>query len=316
MNRLERLQAILIQLQSKKIVKAQEIAQRFGISERTVYRDIRSLEESGVPIGSEAGVGYWLMDTFNLPPVMFTNEEASSLLIGYEMVRHLVDEPTQKNFDSALTKIRAVLRASGKEHLARLDGKISVSKYSFDAVSPKNLNLDMVKQALAENLCLEMNYRAQYNQSESTRIVEPVGVLYYSMEWHLIAYCRLRKDYRDFRLDRVAGISKTAFLFDPSRRLSLKEYIEKEKTEMSLTRVKIVFHPADLNYVKSVSHWFGNFNQYENSGETVTEFDVIDLPSITRWLLGFDHGVAVIEPLGLQSDIKDRVNKLAERYME
>ncbi len=80
MNRIDRLSAILIQLQSKQVVKAQEVADRFGISLRTVYRDIKSLEEAGIPIGAEAGKGYFIMDGYHLPPVMFTKEEASALL--------------------------------------------------------------------------------------------------------------------------------------------------------------------------------------------------------------------------------------------
>ena len=90
MNRIDRLTAILIQLQTKKVVKAQEIADRFNISLRTVYRDIRALEEAGVHIGAEAGIGYFL-ENYHLPPVMFTTEEASALMLGAKLIEKMSD---------------------------------------------------------------------------------------------------------------------------------------------------------------------------------------------------------------------------------
>jgi len=97
MNRIDRVSAILIHLQTKKIVKAQEIADRFSISLRTVYRDIKALEESGVPVGGEAGVGYQLMEGYRLPPVMFTKEEAIAFLTAEKMVEILTDASSKKH---------------------------------------------------------------------------------------------------------------------------------------------------------------------------------------------------------------------------
>src|SRR5690349_10664094 len=117
MNRIDRVSAILIQLQSKKIVKAQHIATRFNVSLRTVYRDIKSLEEAGIPLAGEAGVGYSLMDGYRLPPVMFTREEAIAFLTAEKLVEKLTDETNGKNYKSAMYKIRAVLRSAEKDLL-------------------------------------------------------------------------------------------------------------------------------------------------------------------------------------------------------
>src|SRR5690349_782337 len=110
MNRIDRLAAIVLQLQSRRLVKARDIAERFALSLRTVYRDIRALEEAGVPVIGEAGMGYRLMEGYKLPPVMFSNEEASALLTASKLVQSKTDETTAKHYASALDKIKAVLR--------------------------------------------------------------------------------------------------------------------------------------------------------------------------------------------------------------
>src|SRR3954463_4872434 len=126
MNRIDRLTAILIQLQSKKIVKAEEIACRFEISLRTVYRDVKALMEAGVPIGSEAGKGYFIVDGYHLPPVMFNQEEASAMLVAGKLVEKLTDQSIRKAFESALLKITSVLNESEKDHLENLQSAVHV----------------------------------------------------------------------------------------------------------------------------------------------------------------------------------------------
>ncbi|TAJ51095.1 MAG: HTH domain-containing protein, partial [Chitinophagaceae bacterium] len=100
MNRIDRVTAILIQLQSKRVVKAQEIADRFGISLRTVYRDVKTLEEAGIPVIGEAGVGYSIMEGYRLPPVMFTQEEATALLTAEKLVEKLTDASTREVYQA------------------------------------------------------------------------------------------------------------------------------------------------------------------------------------------------------------------------
>ncbi len=115
MKRIERMNAILLLLQSKKIITAQEIANKHGISLRTVYRDIRSLEESGVPIGAEAGIGYFLNESYTLPPVMFTTEEAFALVTAAPFIKSMTTNQTLKSFDEALLKIKAIMPNDQKE---------------------------------------------------------------------------------------------------------------------------------------------------------------------------------------------------------
>src|SRR6187431_461604 len=126
MNRIDRLAAILIQLQSRPLVKAQDIAEKFSISLRTVYRDVKALEEAGVPVIGEAGTGYRLMEGYKLPPVMFNQDEASALLTASKLMQSMSDENSARHYVSALDKIRAVLRVAEKDHLDEIDQHIAV----------------------------------------------------------------------------------------------------------------------------------------------------------------------------------------------
>jgi predicted DNA-binding transcriptional regulator YafY len=128
MNRIDRISAILIQLQSRRVVKAADIAERFNISLRTVYRDVKTLEEAGIPLIGEAGVGYSIMDGYRLPPVMFTKEEATAFLTAEKFVEKLTDTSTSANYKSAMYKVRAILKTTEKDLLESMDDRIAVLK--------------------------------------------------------------------------------------------------------------------------------------------------------------------------------------------
>src|SRR5579863_6723413 len=151
MNRTDRLTAILIQLQSQRVVKAQDIAERFGISLRTVYRDVRTLEEGGIPIIGEAGIGYSIMDGYRLPPVMFTKEEATAFLTAEKLIEKLTDESTEESYKSAMYKIKAVLRATDKDYLETMDNHIEVLDNPY-APKPKSLPnpLQVILKSISE----------------------------------------------------------------------------------------------------------------------------------------------------------------------
>ncbi len=124
--RFDRVIAILIQLQSKRIVKAQELAERFEVSLRTIYRDIRTLETSGVPIYGEAGIGYSLVDGYRLPPVMFTREEASSFIAAEKLMQKFIDKELGQHYQSAMFKLKSVMRNSDKDWVSNMENKVLI----------------------------------------------------------------------------------------------------------------------------------------------------------------------------------------------
>jgi len=165
MNRIERISAILIQLQSRKIVRAQDIADRFGISLRSVYRDIRSLEESGVPVIGEAGVGYSLMEGYKLPPVQFTIEEATAFITAEKMIAKLTDSGLDESYKSAMYKVKATLRNVEKNYLETIEENIEVLKNPYlPEKKSENGHLQTCIAAISGKQILSLTYFANHKQ--------------------------------------------------------------------------------------------------------------------------------------------------------
>ena len=124
--RLVRLTAILTQLQSKRIVTAKDVAEKHNVSIRTVYRDIRTLEKSGIPIVTEEGKGYSIMKGYKLPPVMFTQGEANAIITAEQLIRKNKDQSLIEHYENAVTKIKSVLNYNQKEKAELLTSRIQV----------------------------------------------------------------------------------------------------------------------------------------------------------------------------------------------
>jgi len=224
MNRLTRITAILIQLQSKKIVTAKEIADRFEISLRTVYRDIKTLQDAGVPIGSENGVGYFIVDGYSLPPIMITEEEANALIVSEKLILNQGDTSLIKDFNSILFKIKSILKTFEKEGVLKLETRIEPS------VKKKNIRsnwLSSLQKSITNTNVVEINYHSIYKDELTTRKIEPLAIYFTENAWVLVAFCRLRNDQREFRLDRISKLIITTETFDYQQDFSLNSYIEK-----------------------------------------------------------------------------------------
>jgi len=222
MKRLHRLTAILVKLQSKKVVQAAELADKFDVSLRTIYRDMQALTDAGVPIGAEAGTGYFLVDGYSLPPVMFTEKEANALLTASKIIETNNDESLINEYRDAIDKVIAVLRTTQKKKLEILEQRIFT--YSRREVHPSN-SLSIIQQAITDLRVLEIQY-TNVTKELSKRQIEPLGVYFTNNTWILIAYCRLRKDYREFRTDRIINLIETQELF-LHQKFTLEDYYNK-----------------------------------------------------------------------------------------
>ncbi len=204
------------------MTRAEDIADEFATSIRTVYRDIAALAEAGVPIVGEAGVGYSIVRGYHLPPVHFTTEEATALITASLLMDRFADNSLMSPMGSALAKIRAVLPADHQDHIARLESRMSLP------TSPRptrSASLFLMQKALAERTVLRISYRGAGKADSLPREVEPMGLTYYGDRWHLIAWCRMRQDYRDFRTDRIQELAALPQRFEPRSNFSLDEFL-------------------------------------------------------------------------------------------
>jgi predicted DNA-binding transcriptional regulator YafY len=312
MNRIDRLTAILIQLQTKRVVKAEEVAKRFEISLRTVYRDVKALMEAGVPIGSEAGKGYFIVDGFHLPPVMFTQDEASSMLLAGKLVDKMADKSVRVAFDSALYKIKAVLSEAEKDHLENLDSHIEVFLRSRYEERDKNdfpdHFLTEIQRAIGKHQVLRLDY-SDAEDEITQRSIEPIGIFYYSLSWHLIAWCRLRNGYRNFRSDRIKSMTNTGETFAMRSELSLKEYFKSVyETNPNLIRVVVTFDKAGIKGKRL----YGSASQEDLGDKLRCEFMMDSLDYMAQWLLSFGKSAFVEEPEELKSRMASIVEELYE----
>jgi predicted DNA-binding transcriptional regulator YafY len=315
MNRIDRLTAILIHLQTKRIVKAEEISDRFEISIRTVYRDVKALMEAGVPIGSEAGKGYFIVDGYHLPPVMFNQEEASAMLTAGKLVEKMTDDSIRKAYESALLKIKAVLNTSEKDHLENLQSSIAVFRLPDHQPEFPNQYMAEIQRAISKRNVLSIEYFSSNKQERTTRLVEPIGVVYYSGRWHLIAWCRLRNGYRDFRTDQIQVLRMTGETFDSRSHYTLQEYFSSlMKEHRDMTKVVVVFQKTVCQFVKNSRYYYG-FVSEEDEGEKLRmTFLIPSEASFCRWLVMFGNAVEIESPASLREAMEAVVEELALHY--
>jgi predicted DNA-binding transcriptional regulator YafY len=226
--RLTRLTAILTQLQTKRLITSTSLAEKFGVSVRTIYRDIKALEQSGVPILTEDGKGYSLMEGYKIPPIMFSESEANALITVEKLVMKNNDTSLIKEYTEAINKVKAVLLYSTKQKVELLSKRIAVSPALSETNTSNSLTL--IQNALTDFKVLNITYHSEHKNEKTERTIEPFA-LYYSLQesWTLIAFCRLRKDYRMFRLDRILKIKQTELDFK-LHKMTLQEFLgEKEK---------------------------------------------------------------------------------------
>ncbi len=226
--RVSRLTAIVTQLQTKRLLTATQLSEKFSVSVRTIYRDIKALEQAGVPVLTEEGKGYLLMEGYRIPPITFTENEVNALITAEQLVLKNRDGSLSKEYSEAINKIKAVLLYSTKEKADLLSKRIAVSP-AIPNTNTSN-SLTIIQNALTAFKVLHITYHSEEKDEKTTRHIEPFA-LYYNLQecWTLIAYCRLRKDYRMFRLNRISKIEPLDLSFAPHK-LTLKEYLDsKEK---------------------------------------------------------------------------------------
>lgn len=300
MNRVDRLLAMIVFLQGRRVTRAEDMAAHFEISARTVYRDLAALCEAGVPVVGEPGVGYNLMKGYHLPPVMFTQEEAGALFVAGELADRLTDASVQGPVREALRKVRAILPRTGQEFVNRLEPRMRVTGYKPDR---RKAWLGRLHTAVAGCCVVRMHYSNNRGEA-SQRDVEPSGLLFYGGRWHLVAWCRLRGEERDFRTDRIEDLEVLPERFEPRSEFRADDYLSHRRADAERHECRIRFPRWSMDRVRR--EWQASVTaETPDADGMVVTLSVTSLDWLARWLLAFGPEVAIQSPADLRTKVRE-----------
>ncbi len=301
MNRIDRLFAILLKLQAKKQLRAEDLARQFEVSKRTIYRDVAALNEMGVPIISLPGEGYEMMEGYYLPPLIFTPAEASALFLGAQMLIGQAAGQLPIVAEHALSKLAAILPSNTKAQVDRLTGLIQffLPPDRFDLDDARLMTL---QRAIVERRVVHLKYHS-YSQNEVTeRDIEPQNLTYSNGVWYVNGYCRLRQGPRGFRLDRIDDLKLKA------ERFKVRQL---EAAAVEAIEVRVRFDHAIVRWVRERQHYAFQREETAPDGIVMT-YRVHRLSELTPWLLGWGAQAEVLSPLELRAEIRQIAQQVVE----
>lgn len=295
-------------LQSSLSVKPKQISERFGIGIRTVYRDIRSLEESGIPVAGDSRTGYSLVEGFKLPPLMFTEKEAFAFLAAERLVSKFGDRGLGESYKSGIDKIRAVMPQIKREKTQTIDSKIG----NLDFDSPFAFDAQNRLQTLLESISLhhkvEIVYRSYSKNEVSQRIIDPIGIFFSMANWYIIGFCNEKNDYRTFRVSRIREIKQTDKPID-RKHPPLDDFLMKIGRQDDLQRAIIEVDRKDMPVIDERKYYQGLVSEEERDDRIELHFMTFSLERLARWYLSYMDIATIIYP----QDLKDIVNGIISK---
>ena len=317
MNKTDRLLAIVLELQSKKRRRAEDLARTFETSKRTIYRDIEALCEAGVPIISIPGQGYSLMQGYFLPPLSFSTEEATMLLLGSEFMAQNFDAQYRFAAQSAYRKIASVLPEQLRAEVEYLQSSIRFIAVGDPELEQEKQTLLLLRRAIIEQHSIHFSYYSRHRHTEqierpTERVANPYGLVYISGSWYLVAYCHLRQDVRNFRLDRIDQLSLLEQSYQ--RPASFQLQVNRSNQGRDVI-VKALFDPSIARWVKEARSYYVIAEEEREDGLLVT-LAVHQETEVLQWLLSWGSKVAILEPVSLQQAMKAEAAAILCRYQQ
>jgi predicted DNA-binding transcriptional regulator YafY len=301
MNRIDRLFGILLLLQRKRRVRAEDLARTYEISERTIYRDMLALQEIGVPIVSLPGVGYELVEGYYLPPLLFSPSEASALFLSARMLMAHTSGHLSADAESALSKIAVVLPGRMRQEAEHLAETIEfvIPPVRFDT---NDARLATFQQAIRERRVVRLRYHS-YNRDQTTeRDIEPDYLTYSNGTWYINGYCRLRDDMRAFRFDRIERLELLADTFVPrAPQIAQRDMID----------AHVRFEATAIRWVRERQHYaFQNDAPASDGQGIVMLYRVHRIAELLPWLLSWGAAAQALDPPELRDAIRAEVTKV------
>ena len=223
----------------------------------------------------------------------------------------MTDASTTAQHRSAMDKIRAILKTTEKDLLESMDGSIEVLKSQTQRRVNNNNHIQTILNGIAAKKVLCIDYTAGYTQTKTNRHIEPIGIFYLDSYWHLIAYCRMRNDYRDFRLDRIHEIQKTELTFKGNHP-TLKSYIAQTASDHPLETIVIKVNSSITNFINEQRFYHGFVSEKHTTNNTEMTFLTMSVEGFVRWFMMFGDHAEIVSP----QVVRDKVAEVAEGIMK
>ena len=328
MNRTDRLLAIILELQGKGRQRAEDLAETFETSKRTIYRDIQALGEAGVPVVSIPGRGYSLMKGYFLPPLSFTTDEATMLLLGSDLMAQSFDAQYRAAALAASRKIEGVLPEKLRDEVRYLQDSIRFVTTDAMERPAETEKLQQLRRAILQRSTVRFCYSARHPSStaeaegdsthrhtspaQSTREADPYGLIHFLNAWHVIAYCHLRQGIRNFRLDRIDDLVLLPKTFQRPANFNMSNPRSEQQRSMC---VRALFD-------KEVSRWVREYRSYYVTSEEETPAGLLvtlkphQESEVLQWLLSWGSHVRVLEPETLRLRIAEEAQGMLRNHRE
>jgi predicted DNA-binding transcriptional regulator YafY len=316
MNRTDRLLAIILELQGRGKRRAEDLAATFETSKRTIYRDIQALCETGVPIVSIPGRGYSLIEGYFLPPLSFTADEATMLLLGSDVMRQTFDAQYRAAAESAGRKIASVLPERLRDEVQALQEAIHFIMPSSPGPLDEAGMLQLLRRAIIERRGLRFRYFARHRSNESeaadTREVDPYSLAHVAGVWYLTAYDHLRHAVRTFRLGRIEDPALLERTF--TRPAGFRLRVRTMEVEGTYT-VRALFDAESARWVRESPSFFQVSAEESPDGLLVT-LRAREENDVVQWLLGWGRHGRVLEPESLRLRLVAEGEALARNHRD
>lgn len=314
--RTERLFATILLLQNKPYMTSRDLAEHFNVSRRTIFRDLRALTDSGVPLTYSEGGGYEILEGYQLPPLMLTAREAATLIVGTAFMKLQSDASLRSDSDAVSLKIRAVLPKEIREYVDQLSANTILDPYWMHAVQVEGAEAGVwgkLSEAVARSRKVIMEYFVESRDEVTQRTVDPLGLVYYFDHWNLIAFDYLRDGIRNFRLDRMQELFVLSERFDRPEGFDLQTYLEQDGMRPSLETIRLSF--SETAYARARSSVPAKIESevHENSRVEIT-FNFDNQHYLTSWLMRFGAEVKVEAPKSLAKAHQEAAAQISQLY--
>lgn len=317
-NRTERLFSIILLLQNRPNLTSRDLAEHYGVSRRTIFRDLRALSDSGVPLTYAGGGGYEILDGYQLHPLMLNAREAAVLLVGTEFMKTQADDSLQRDAEQVALKMRAELPDEVRAYVDRLRERTVLDPYWVNAVRTEKRDeghWHKIAEAVARQNTVAMQYMVQSRGELTQRRIDPLGLVYYTDHWNVIAFDHLRKDIRSFRLDQIERMQVSSATFEWPAGFDLQAYLQERSAPQNAETIRVAF-PTSMRAQVRNRIPATVVETVERDGLVEASFSFENLEYLAWWSLRLPEGAVVLAPEELRARIRTLAREIASRYAE